>query len=1288
MLEATEFDLKTGQTLTQYDPQTQRQLPKARAIQHSYLEHWLNCHGLAERPLWVAQFYPGVTPADQQQLAQEGKVLLFTNAHTGYFSDAETARYLSRGDPQRGIEPLYGYGQDAAHFLSAYGSLPVSDGGSSAVLDQEQQGIPVRIWVVDEEQQDWGTPPRFEDTEAQFPFAQMDALIERLGDGVMLVSPAVSHALLNANELRDEIRHQLEETAPSELWVEQLAEQYATNPEQFSALLADPMSEDRIQQALRSRAEKTVSQFRAATPELPGMLKGALSSSELVDELGVDVLCSVSCVKGDDGRLSRPGIHEVSQLWLNRKLEGRYRTQAVGAQVKGVVLEATANELNPKVLAAAEAFAEVAGDVEQLAARYLKEQETRHGLNEPKSEDVATKNATAEITAGEPEEDWLSQLISQDPYGVMLNGFPTVVDKLERFVRHERLDQALRGIRIPSAMAQPHHQLRPWEICNRSLPEGALVAYYRSPLPSISAVAVAINHTEAIEQSDPTAFRQRGVAYLNPWTASQIAITDFDGDFNGYFVGYVPTESGLPQRLRAQLQQAENLSPAEQYEAARQQFAELIAEALQPSTGASTTLQTADYPRVVAEVIEQTAPERRPPSVVKLPKLKHPWHQNETLAQATWRAWSVTAENPIGRVANAGMVLQSFAAECRYARSDETKAGLLDRISTHFQKQLRLVAEGKLDLPDDDTLTAKGFPAYDLKPRFQSLANANGELQTIRDPAQQQERISHHLQAAHDLLLDIAQGPNAANLQTAVDGAKSARGIDESLYRLALALQYKPHQLRQHRNDARVYTAGRPLPTNTDEPIGWMVEAVNELYQDQTLNRANNVGMRFGSLMDGVEFNHDQRSRAEQVVTAYLSLMQQRSQAQRQQQRNPGASRQPSLTLTSTQTGRSLQVERLIDATAGREAAVQDLWRTNGPTNWQVTIEPVQQRGRTAFAVRRALPQSLSLTQPPQLIGWVSEASAQQQNLGQFFRRQHQLEIASPVIQVHPPLALQNDADALLEKASRFLAETQASIPAAERVAYAAAMWSLKLPTGERVQGRAGQGFQKRARLGMAVALQLFPEAVGQQLQQLPPLTLSGTRYRDMMPQPGVHDVVTRPYRYLDKAGYVQQVVGIALVATQDEGQKAVKHLGFLGDRALPLPSGLILKAEIQIGQTNPQHLNHESITIQVQELLEREASPVVDRAIAKQQYAPTYDELQRWWRAVRGQPDCTKLDQIAHLGQQLVRLHQSTAMTQNPPSQDYRHVELLLNAQQKQQMDQDLKATVRQPLVAVEREH
>ncbi len=1259
MLKVHEFDLKTGTVLRQFDPESQARKPKSRDVEHSYLEHWLTIHGLLNRPLWMARFYAGITAADQIQLEQENKVLVFSSGQQGYFTDAATAQLMTQGDVRRGIVPLYAAGQNAAHDLVAYGSLVVSDGMSSTLLSSSELGKsagsqskvkPIRLLVIDDQHPGFTPLTLLGRDGGLLPSKVLSALLNRMGDGSMLVSHQVVLALAQPKELEHLIELSLETSELPSTLTTQLVQEFLEH-QQISTHLVPEAIAKQLNQLIHNHLTQTVSQFRAATPELPGILKGTLTASQLVEQLGVDAIASTSCVKGDDGQLSSPGIHNLSQLWLNRKLDGRYNTQAVGTQLKGTIPQATATELNPRTLKKAQEFAQAVGDMQHLARHYLRVQDERLG----------------DAPSLEEEKDWLSQILEQDLYGVMLGGFPTVVDKLERFIRHERMDLALRGLRIPSAMAQHHGALKPWEICNRDLPAGAIVAYYRSPVPNVGAVAIAINNPHVLRQCDREAYEKRGVSYLNPWTAKTVAITDFDGDVNAYFVGYLPRRKDLPDWVRQQLQETEAEPPERQYEAARQLFSRWIQQLHQET--ADVPIRLGDYPQTVAEFIDRTAPERKPPEIAKQPKLKHPWQKNETLAQATWRAWSITTENPIGRVANAGMVLQSFASECLYARTDEVKEALLRQIASHYRTLLKREAQGKLVIPSNEALKMLGFPTYNLKRRVQALANSSDALARLVEPGEKVAFISNQLQRAHNLLSDVANGPNAANLQTAVDGAKSARGINETMHQFALALQYKPHLLRQHRKDPNVYVGDRPMPINTDEPIGWMVEAVNELYADTSLYRADNVGMRFGSLMGDIDFSTTQKADAERIVVTYLKLMSERSQAQRQLSSNATANRQPYLVLTSAQTGRSLTIERLIDGTTGHEATVQDLWRSTGPTNWKILIEPSQQHNQLAFTAKRSVE-----GQPPHLLGWVSKADVAQHQLEQFFKVRQQLWIENPTVEICPPLALENDVEEKVDRMVRFLLETKAAIPASEHSAYAAAMWSLKLSTGEQLQIRSGQRLEKRAKLGMGVAMQLFPQAVGERLQNLPPLKISGFRYRELTPEPGEYQVQTQAYQYLDKAGYLQRVVGIALI----EKEGGLKHLGYLGDRTLQLPIGLKLKVNLSIETSSPSKGHKEQASLRINELLDQGSSIAHSQVPQPQQndmgrrYAPTYQELQDWWRAARGQRDTDKIAFISQLGQSLIGIYQEAQTmprTPSSPEPSYRSIHVVLNSQQHQQM-------------------
>lgn len=86
---------------------------------------------------------------------------------------------------------------------------------------------------------------------------------------------------------------------------------------------------------------------------------------------------------------------------------------------------------------------------------------------------------------------------------------------------------------------------------------------------TVDLAAIAFNNTEVIKQQDREAFSNQGVAYLPPSTAKNVAITDFDGDINGFFVGYEATVDDLPERLREDLAYVAGLLKDQQYEAGR-----------------------------------------------------------------------------------------------------------------------------------------------------------------------------------------------------------------------------------------------------------------------------------------------------------------------------------------------------------------------------------------------------------------------------------------------------------------------------------------------------------------------------------------------------------------------------------------------------------------------------------------------------------------------------------------------------------------------------------------------
>ena len=76
---------------------------------------------------------------------------------------------------------------------------------------------------------------------------------------------------------------------------------------------------------------------------------------------------------------------------------------------------------------------------------------------------------------------------------------------------------------------------------------------------------------------------------------------------------------------------------------------------------------------------------------------------------------------------------------------------------------------------------------------------------------------------------------NAVNLQTAVDTAKSVKGIDTNIHTFVEALQYKPDDFRRNRNNLSIYVDGKVMPTSINEPVSWGVQQVNECYSSAQL---------------------------------------------------------------------------------------------------------------------------------------------------------------------------------------------------------------------------------------------------------------------------------------------------------------------------------------------------------------------------------------------------------------------------------------------------------------------
>ncbi|MGB3766590.1 MAG: hypothetical protein WA947_08520, partial [Phormidesmis sp.] len=543
----------------------------------------------------------------------------------------------------------------------------------------------------------------------------------------------------------------------------------------------------------------------------------------------------------------------------------------------------------------------------------------------------------------------------------------------------------------------------------------AIVAYYRSPFPNVSAAAIVINNTEVIRQNDVEAFSKDGVAYLAPWTAKEIAITDFDGDRNGFFVGYEATVADLPQQIRAELAVISSLSPEQQYEAGRALFERMIQQVEQ---GQESRLTPSKYPLAVKEFVEETAPDVKPPQINKQKKEKHPWQESESQSAATWRAWGITADNPVGLVANAGMTLQALALEMQYA-PPEKRERLVRQHSAHFEKLLEKVKAGEVSIPSDDWLASQGFSPF-YEERIGEIAEAGQKLARYGSQSSDKrtEYVERVAQMTSTLLSDIANGPNALNLQTAVDMAKSSKGIDQPLHDFVMAIQHKGDAFRCNKDNAKVYGSKKlmPMPTNMEEPVSWNVQSVNVSYAQAyaRLRLEERPHVQFRNILPG-RAPKQLESSLKQIRLDYDRLVKTAARNRGRLKKGLSADQQPTMHVR-TPSGREFVLQEISD-----EKSPLPIWRADGTQpNWTITVT----KDVKTKSDRKRFPAQLTFAdgqgnQSTQAVGFLSSESAEKLKLEKKLSANKRLSVASPTVALRVPYARENDANMLYTEADR-----------------------------------------------------------------------------------------------------------------------------------------------------------------------------------------------------------------------------------------------------------------------------
>jgi ribonuclease HI len=164
------------------------------------------------------------------------------------------------------------------------------------------------------------------------------------------------------------------------------------------------------------------------------------------------------------------------------------------------------------------------------------------------------------------------------------------------------------------------------------------------------------------------------------------------------------------------------------------------------------------------------------------------------------------------------------------------------------------------------------------------------------------------------------------------------------------------------------------------------------------------------------------------------------------------------------------------------------------------------------------------------------------------------------VVELHPPDAVQNQAEDILVKATAERKAAIAAIPSAERFAYACAFWHRSE--------------------GMDILFKDFLPELTQQLQTVPVIKLRGLQHASnaagQIPD-GEYTARFSQYSYL-KQGEERIVPSVAIVIDGKE-----KQFGSINDRSMHLPQGTLVQAQIR-SEGNVAYM-------QVRELLEQPES-------------------------------------------------------------------------------------------------
>jgi len=277
------------------------------------------------------------------------------------------------------------------------------------------------------------------------------------------------------------------------------------------------------------------------------------------------------------------------------------------------------------------------------------------------------------------------------------------------------------------------------------------------------------------------------------------------------------------------------------------------------------------------------------------------------------------ADNPTGRLANLGMRLEALRWETQYIPASE-KSDYLQDIGKHFQK---VIAE--------DRDIKKPFRILDDQWREQITEISQIATQIPKLPEPERASAVEVGLAKTERLIWNLESLAAVNLQRAVDTPKSARKVDENEYKFCQKVaKYKDVEWIKGKDSTYAYIGTEGIKTNTQDPVGWMVEQANQIYQEHSLIGDRNYN-RFDHIFPKDSHTPAHTEWAKGIAKNYNALISEASASRTRLEHEEGIA----LTATSAK-GNKIEIVSVISTDPDGESPIWEMARKGESVDIQI----------------------------------------------------------------------------------------------------------------------------------------------------------------------------------------------------------------------------------------------------------------------------------------------------------------------------------------------------------------